>query len=53
VRAEWERGLLLADAQNRVRRLAEMPCNQLTPTLFADEVRAMFDGRPRVTVTVQ
>lgn len=33
----WNKGLIKAEAQNRVRRLNEMPANQLTPLSFAQE----------------
>ena len=51
-KSAWEHGLLLAQCQNRVRRLADIPCNQLTPTLFAAEIEAMYAGRPGTRVHV-
>lgn len=33
----WNKGLIKAEAQNRVRRLSEMPANQLTPMTFAQD----------------
>lgn len=33
----WKKGILMADAQNKVRRMCDMPANLMTPTLFAQE----------------
>jgi aminopeptidase len=33
---EWNRGVIMAEGQNIVRRLMEMPANLLTPTRFAE-----------------
>ena len=42
--AEWELGLGMGRAQNRARRLMEMPPNLLTPTTFAEEAHQAFKG---------
>lgn len=36
--AAWDKGRILAEGQNMARRLADMPANLMTPTIFADEV---------------
>ena len=40
-RAAFERGKILADAQNFTRELVNEPANLMTPTLLADRARAM------------
>ncbi|KAI9026767.1 cytosol aminopeptidase family, catalytic domain-containing protein [Hyaloraphidium curvatum] len=48
----WERGLVLADAQNLARTLAETPANLMTPTIFCERaVAALAD--PKITVHVR
>jgi len=49
----WRRGCSKAEGQNFARRLMEMPANKLTPFLFTQEVKAKFEGRPNVKVTVR
>lgn len=36
---EWKKGMLLAEAQNFARMLAEAPANKMTPTIFAETVK--------------
>ena len=43
--AEWNRGCVLASAQNFARELKEMPSNLLTPSLFVDAVGERMAGR--------
>jgi len=40
----WERGALIAQGQNIVRRLAEMPANLMTPTIFVQEAQKLAEG---------
>ncbi|XP_015786093.1 cytosol aminopeptidase isoform X2 [Tetranychus urticae] len=42
--AAWERGRLLARGQIIARRLADMPANLMTPTIFAEEVVKATEG---------
>lgn len=46
----WKRGALLARCQNIARRLAEMPCNLLSPTIFAQEAQQLLNGHATVFV---
>ena len=41
---DWERGRLLSEGQNIVRRLGSMPANMLTPELFVREVEKLVSG---------
>lgn len=52
VREAFERGATLARAQNNCRRLAEMPANLMTPTIFAKTTEELFKGFPNVKVVV-
>uniref|UniRef100_A0A8W7K854 Cytosol aminopeptidase n=1 Tax=Anopheles albimanus TaxID=7167 RepID=A0A8W7K854_ANOAL len=36
---DWQRGVIIAEAQNFARVLMETPANHMTPTIFADTVR--------------
>jgi aminopeptidase len=36
--AAWRKGIVLGEAQNNARRLAEMPANLMDPTIFADTI---------------
>jgi aminopeptidase len=42
--AEWNRGCVLASAQNFARELEEMPSNLLTPCLFVEAVGERMEG---------
>lgn len=48
----FQRGALLAKAQNVCRRLAEMPANLMTPTIFSQNVQELFKDLPNVKVLV-
>ncbi|EIM81157.1 leucine aminopeptidase [Stereum hirsutum FP-91666 SS1] len=39
---EWDRGVVYAEAQNLARTLMELPANMLTPTAFAERMKAEF-----------
>ena len=41
---EWNRGCVLASAQNFARELKEMPSNLLTPSLFVERVGERLGG---------
>lgn len=47
---QWKRGLVLADAQNIARRLAETPANLMTPTIFCEQIAALLSDESKVTV---
>lgn len=51
-KAAFERGAQLAKAQNICRRLAELPANHLTPTIFGNAVVDLFKELPQVKVIV-
>ncbi|KAF8548068.1 hypothetical protein OG21DRAFT_1449621 [Imleria badia] len=42
--ADWDRGVIYANAQNLARTLMELPANILTPTTFAERAEKAFDG---------
>ena len=44
---EWNRGCVLASAQNFARELKEMPSNLLTPSLFVEAVGERLGGVAR------
>lgn len=48
----FERGTRLANAQNVCRRLADLPSNYLTPTIFGKYVQDLFKDYPNVKVLV-
>lgn len=48
----WKKGLLLSEAQNVCRRLAEMPANLMTPTIFCETAQSLFKGKDKVKVIV-
>jgi len=48
----YERGETLAKAQNICRRLAEMPANLMTPTIFSKTAEDLFKNFPNVKVIV-
>lgn len=52
-KADWTRGLILADAQNIARRLAETPANLMTPTIFCERVAALLEKEAKVTVHIR
>uniref|UniRef100_A0A6G1SG35 Cytosol aminopeptidase n=1 Tax=Aceria tosichella TaxID=561515 RepID=A0A6G1SG35_9ACAR len=52
VKEAFERGAKLARAQNVCRRLAEMPANLMTPTIFGKFAEDLFKDFPNVKVTV-
>jgi leucyl aminopeptidase len=41
IQAAFDRGIILADAQNFTRQMANEPANLMTPTVMADRARAM------------
>ncbi|KAI0268595.1 leucine aminopeptidase [Gloeopeniophorella convolvens] len=49
---EWDTGVVYAEAQNLVRTLMELPANMLTPTTFAERVKAEFADIPNTQVTI-
>jgi aminopeptidase len=51
--ASWSRGLVLADSQNVARRLAETPANLMTPTIFCERVKDLFEGHKNVTLHIR
>lgn len=53
VKEAFERGSILAKAQNVCRRLAEMPANLMTPTIFGKTTEDLFKGIPNVKVIVR
>ncbi|KAI9067062.1 Zn-dependent exopeptidase [Trametes sanguinea] len=50
---DWETGVVYAKAQNLARTLMELPANIMTPTAFAERVKAEFAGVPNVEVIVR
>jgi aminopeptidase len=42
--ADWERGKILASAQNFARILMENPANLMTPTIFVETVKKQYEG---------
>lgn len=52
VKEAFERGAKLARAQNICRRLAEMPANYMTPTIFGKYAEDLFKDIPNVKVIV-
>lgn len=48
----YERGVILARAQNHCRRLAEMPANLMTPTIFCKTAEELFNGVANTKVLV-
>lgn len=42
--AAWQRGQYIAEGQNMARRLADMPANLMTPTIFAEEITKAAAG---------
>lgn len=51
--ADWDRGVVYANAQNLARTLMELPANMMTPTAFCERVQAEFSGIPNVEVIVR
>jgi len=49
---QWQRGVILAEAQNLMRRLQEIPANLLTPTKFGEVAVDTLKGFKNVQVTV-
>lgn len=52
IQESFERGAKLAKAQNFCRRLAEMPANHMTPTIFSKTAQDIFKDYPNVKVIV-
>lgn len=52
VKESFEKGVMLARAQNMCRRLAELPANYLTPTAFGRYVEELFKELPSVRAIV-
>uniref|UniRef100_A0A1I8JVR5 Cytosol aminopeptidase n=1 Tax=Anopheles quadriannulatus TaxID=34691 RepID=A0A1I8JVR5_ANOQN len=50
-KADWDRGVIIAEAQNFARVLMETPANHMTPTIFADTVKQRL-GAANVEVVV-
>ncbi|XP_031335114.1 cytosol aminopeptidase-like [Photinus pyralis] len=42
--SEWNYGVSKANAQNLARRLTDMPSNLMTPTIFAENVKEIFES---------
>lgn len=51
-KAEWERGKIMASAQNFARILMESPANLMTPTIFTETVKKQYEGLKNVQLTV-
>ncbi|KAG2364786.1 leucine aminopeptidase [Suillus spraguei] len=51
--ADWDRGVIYANAQNLARTLMELPANMMTPTAFCKRVQAEFSGIPNVEIIVR
>ena len=49
---KWERGVTLAKGQNIVRRLANMPANLMTPTVFCEEAIKLCSFYDKIKVIV-
>lgn len=49
--AEWHKGVEVANGQNVARRLMETPANLMTPSIFAQTAKELFQGVPHVTIT--
>lgn len=52
IKQSFERGTKLAKSQNVCRRLAEMPANYMTPTVFCKTAEDLFKDMPNVKVIV-
>lgn len=52
-KSDWDRGVVKASAQNVARRFTDAPANRMTPTIFSDDVRKLFEGKPKVEVIVR
>ncbi|KAG8219237.1 hypothetical protein J3R82DRAFT_76 [Butyriboletus roseoflavus] len=48
--ADWDRGVIYANAQNLARTLMELPANILTPTAFTERAQQAFEGLANVEV---
>ncbi|CAG8520255.1 5807_t:CDS:2, partial [Scutellospora calospora] len=48
----WNTGLIYAQAQNHARKLAEMPANHMTPTIFTETVKSFLQDLPNVKIFV-
>ncbi|KAJ8584088.1 hypothetical protein M405DRAFT_827455 [Rhizopogon salebrosus TDB-379] len=51
--ADWDRGVICANAQNLARTLMELPANMMTPTAFCERVQAEFSGIANVEIIVR
>ncbi|KAG9309122.1 leucine aminopeptidase [Chiua virens] len=51
--ADWDRGVVYANAQNLARTLMELPANIMTPTAFTERAREAFKGIANVEVIVR
>ncbi|CAG8648126.1 2709_t:CDS:2, partial [Funneliformis mosseae] len=49
----WETGLIYANAQNFARTLGNSPSNYMTPTIFAENVKSILQGLPKVEIIVR
>jgi aminopeptidase len=50
--ADWDRGVIYANAQNLARTLMELPANIMTPTEFTQRAQEAFKGIGNVEITV-
>ncbi|KAH0837767.1 cytosol aminopeptidase [Lanmaoa asiatica] len=50
--ADWDRGVVYANAQNLARTLMELPANMMTPTAFTKRAQEVFAGLANVEVIV-
>ena len=48
----WNKGVIIANAQNFARKLAEMPANFATPTYFIDQIASFFESFENVEISV-
>ncbi|KAI9106213.1 cytosol aminopeptidase family, catalytic domain-containing protein [Phlyctochytrium arcticum] len=51
--AEWQKGVICAEAQNIARTLMETPGNLMTPSIFCDRANELFGQDPKVEVVVR
>lgn len=49
----WDTGLIYAKAQNRARQWMDAPANQLTPTIFAEQIEKFAQGLENTEVYVR
>ncbi|EEB18340.1 Cytosol aminopeptidase, putative [Pediculus humanus corporis] len=49
---QWKIGVVKGEAQNIARRFADAPANLMTPTIFSENAKKLFEGVKSVNVTV-